>query len=122
MEYGVPRDERLGMDPTQVLKGVLDTAVLGVLRSRPSYGYDLVRRLREIGLTEVAEASVYGTLRRLHGSGMLASEIVESETGPPRKYYSLTLGGMAELDGSRKTWCQIVETLDRILTGEARDA
>jgi PadR family transcriptional regulator, regulatory protein PadR len=103
------------MDTTQVLKGVLDTAVLGALRQRPTYGYDLVRRLRELGLAEVAEASVYGTLRRLNSSGLLAFEIVDSEQGPPRKYYSLNDEGRAELTRSAKTWGDITATMERIL-------
>ncbi len=39
------------MDTTQLLKGVLDLAVLAVLDERDGYGYDVVRRLREAGST-----------------------------------------------------------------------
>ena len=49
------------MDTTQLLKGVLDVAVLAVLRQEDGYGYDIVRRLREAGLGDVGDASVYGT-------------------------------------------------------------
>ena len=103
------------MDKTQVLKGILDTAVLAVLASRPTYGYDLVRTLRGAGLTEVAEASVYGTLRRLYSAGLLTSEIVDSDEGPPRKYYGLNAVGRSELDGSAKTWREIVDAVDGII-------
>ncbi|MEJ7756496.1 MAG: hypothetical protein WKF83_09415 [Nocardioidaceae bacterium] len=41
------------MDTTQLLKGVLDVAVLAVVESRDGYGYDVVRRLRTAGLEEV---------------------------------------------------------------------
>ena len=34
------------MDQTQLLKGVLDVAVLAVLARDDGYGYDVVRRLR----------------------------------------------------------------------------
>lgn len=105
------------MDLSQVLKGVLDTAVLGVLKDQRTYGYDLVRQLRESGFTEVAEASVYGTLRRLYRAGLLTTEIVNSESGPPRKYYALNRDGRIELEASTKTWGQITETMDRILEG-----
>lgn len=103
------------MDPSQVLKGVLDTAVLAALRGRRTYGYDLVRQLREMGFEEIADASVYGTLRRLYRAGFLTSEIVESEAGPPRKYYSLNLAGESELRNSAKTWHEITGTMDRIM-------
>ena len=51
---------------TQLLKGVLDLAVLAVVDREDGYGYDVVRRLRAGGLDGVGDASVYGTLRRLY--------------------------------------------------------
>ncbi len=92
------------MDSTQLLKGVLDTAVLAVLRKGRTYGYDLVRQLREAGLVEVGDASVYGTLRRLFTGGYLTSEIVPSEEGPARKYYGLNAAGSDMLERSAKSW------------------
>jgi len=44
------------VDTTQLLKGVLDLAVLAVLADADSYGYDVVRRLRENGLDHVGDA------------------------------------------------------------------
>ena len=52
------------MDSTQLLKGVLDSAVLAVLVDEDGYGYDIVRRLRVAGFEDIGDASVYGTLRR----------------------------------------------------------
>ena len=59
------------MEISQLLKGVLDLAVLAVLREEDGYGYDVLRRLRSAGLDEVGDASVYGTLRRLYKAGLL---------------------------------------------------
>ena len=47
------------MDTTQLLKGMLDVAVLAVVADQDGYGYDVVRRLRAAGLRDVADASVY---------------------------------------------------------------
>ena len=38
------------MDTSQLLKGVLDAAVLAVVEDDDGYGYDVVRRLRHAGL------------------------------------------------------------------------
>lgn len=104
------------MDSSQLLKGVLDTAVLAVLaRQGKTYGYDLVRHLRGSGLTEVGDASVYGTLRRLYAGGFLTSEIVASDEGPARKYYGLNEQGRAELDRSAKTWRSFSAILTELL-------
>lgn len=106
------------MDSTQLLKGVLDTAVLAVLDRGSTYGYDLVRQLRSVGLEEVGDASVYGTLRRLFGGGYLTSEIVPSEEGPARKYYGLNRAGSDLLDRSKKTWRDFAGVMDHLLEGE----
>ena len=70
------------METPQLLRGVLDLAVLAVVAREDGYGYDVVRRLRAAGLHDVGDASVYGTLRRLYGSGALTSYVVASEEGP----------------------------------------
>ena len=106
------------MDSTQLLKGVLDTAVLAVLDRGNTYGYDLVRQLRGDGFDEVGDASVYGTLRRLFGGGYLTSEIVPSEEGPARKYYGLNRSGADLLERSKKTWQEFAGAMDRLLEGE----
>ncbi|MET0642424.1 MAG: PadR family transcriptional regulator, partial [Jiangellaceae bacterium] len=77
------------MDTSQLLKGVLDVAVLAALRESDGYGYDVVRRLRAAGLSDVGDASVYGTLRRLYNAGALTTYVVPSDEGPHRKYYAL---------------------------------
>jgi PadR family transcriptional regulator, regulatory protein PadR len=103
------------MDTSQLLKGVLDLAVLAVLRKDDGYGYDVVRRLRAGGLNDVGDASVYGTLRRLYNAGMLTSYVVPSEEGPHRKYYSINETGRVRLAESGKTWRSFASTLDGLL-------
>jgi PadR family transcriptional regulator PadR len=105
------------MDQTQLLKGVLDLAVLAVVQDEDGYGYDIVRRLRDGGLTEVGDASVYGTLRRLYAAGALTSYVVPSESGPHRKYYGITAIGRDQLTRQRSDWHDFSTTLDGILAG-----
>ena len=103
------------MDTTQLLKGVLDLAVLAVLKDEDGYGYDILRRLRTAGLDEVGDASVYGTLRRLFQAGLLTTYVVPSEEGPHRKYYSLNEPGRARLQESGKTWASFASTMNGLL-------
>jgi PadR family transcriptional regulator PadR len=105
----------LAVDTTQLLKGVLDLAVLAALRDQDGYGYDILRRLRTAGLEEVGDASVYGTLRRLFNAGFLTSYVVPSDEGPHRKYYGLNAAGRAELDRSGKVWHGFASTMDDLL-------
>ncbi len=103
------------MDATQLLKGVLDVAVLAVVEDDDGYGYDVVRRLRAAGLEEVGDASVYGTLRRLYSAGALTSYVVPSEEGPHRKYYGITAQGRSMLEVQRKVWAEFATTMNRLL-------
>jgi PadR family transcriptional regulator PadR len=105
------------LDSSQLLKGVLDLAVLAVLAEKDSYGYDVVRRLRENGLDHVGDASVYGTLRRLYQAGTLNTYVVPSEEGPHRKYYGLNSRGRKVLEQSSKSWASFSQALNQLLNG-----
>jgi PadR family transcriptional regulator PadR len=105
------------VDTTQLLKGVLDLAVLAVVGREDGYGYDIVRRLRAAGLRDVGEASVYGTLRRLYASGALTSYVVPSEEGPHRKYYGLTPQGRTTITDQTQDWNAFAATMRDLLNG-----
>ena len=92
-------------------------------RIRPDCGVaDIVRRLREAGLDEVGDASVYGTLRRLYSGGALTSYVVPSDEGPHRKYYGLAARGRTQLTEMTREWRTFADVLERLTTGEGREA
>jgi PadR family transcriptional regulator PadR len=101
------------------LKGALDAAALAVLAGGDGYGYDVVRRLRAAGLTDVGDASVYGTLRRLYRAGALTSYVLPSDEGPHRRYYGITDRGRAQLAEARETWADFSRVLTELLQAEA---
>ena len=107
--------ERSNMDSTQLLKGVLDVAVLAVIEHEDGYGYDIVRRLKTAGLEDVGDASIYGTLRRLFTAGALTSYVVASEDGPHRKYYGINDTGKRMLSEQRKTWNDFSSKMSSLL-------
>lgn len=92
------------MERSQLLRGVLDVAVLAVIEARDGYGYDIQRRLGEAGIDGVGEATIYGTLRRLYRGGMLSSYTVPSDEGPARRYYGMTDAGRSHLVAGRDEW------------------
>ncbi len=107
------------MDTTQLLKGVLDVAVLAVLDQEDGYGYDVVRRLRAAGLEQVGDASVYGTLRRLYAAGSLTTYVVPSDDGPHRKYYGVNEQGRRSLKEQRDSWREFSTTMNKLLSETA---
>jgi PadR family transcriptional regulator PadR len=110
------------VDVTQLLKGVLDLAVLAALRHDDGYGYDILRRLRTAGLEDVGDASVYGTLRRLFQAGYLTTYVVPSDEGPHRKYYALNAAGRDQLQRAGKVWRGFVSTMDQLLDDQGVSA
>jgi PadR family transcriptional regulator PadR len=107
------------MDSTQLLKGVLDVAVLAVIEHEDGYGYDIVRRLKQAGLSEVGDASVYGTLRRLFTAGALNSYVVASDDGPHRKYYGINETGIKMLAEQRKSWASFSTQMTNLLSNSS---
>jgi PadR family transcriptional regulator PadR len=108
------------METTQLLKGALDLAILAVLSTGDRYGYEIAKHLRDAGLEEIGDASVYGTLRRLESSGALTSYFQESEDGPNRKYYSLTRVGSEDLASAESTWNSFSKTINNLLADANR--
>jgi PadR family transcriptional regulator PadR len=103
------------MDRSQLLRGALDAAVLAVVAEQDGYGYDILRRLRAAGLSDVGDASVYGTLRRLYRSGALTSYVMPSDEGPHRRYYGITDRGRAQLAEARVVWADFSRALSDLL-------
>jgi PadR family transcriptional regulator PadR len=100
---------------SQLLKGVLGMVLLRLLDERPSYGYELVERLHELGLTQVPDGSVYPALNRLERDGHLQSFLVASAAGPARKYYRLSPSGKRLLAERQRSWLALVDMLAPIL-------
>lgn len=103
------------MDQTQLLKGVLELAVLAVIAQGETYGYEILSTLEAAGLDGVGDASVYGTLRRLEQAGRLSSRLQASDSGPARKYYAVTPVGREELKAGTAAWTQINDALGKIV-------
>lgn len=101
-------------DP-QLLKGILSLLLLQLLAEQESYGYEVVQRLREAGLTAVAEGTVYPALSRLEREGRLTARLVASTSGPARKYYRPTPDGYEALREGGASWRSLVELVGRQL-------
>ena len=80
---------------TQLRKGLIEVCILNVLHKNEMYGYDIVKRLAEIPGLVITEGTIYPLLSRLKKSGIVETRLVESPSGPARKYYFLTKNGKA---------------------------
>lgn len=103
------------MDQTQLLKGVLELAVLAVIARGETYGYEILSTLEQAGFDGVGDASVYGTLRRLEQAGHLSSRLAASDSGPARKYYAVTPSGAEQLQAGTSTWTRINSAFEGLI-------
>jgi PadR family transcriptional regulator PadR len=102
---------------SQLLKGILDGCVMAVIEKEPVYGYELSRKLQEIGLADVSEGTIYPILLRLQKNGLIKGELQPSEAGPNRKYYKLTAEGKESLNTIVYEWKQIVNPVNSLFNG-----
>lgn len=86
---------------TEMLKGVLEGCVLEIISREETYGYEITRRLNDLGFTDVVEGTVYTILVRLEKNKLVEITRKASEMGPPRKFFALNDVGRDEL---RRFW------------------
>ena len=77
-------------------KGLLSFWLMLLLSGRKAYPYEIKDAILELSRNSISadENSIYRALNRLAGSGLVASELQSSETGPSRRYFSLTDRGL----------------------------
>lgn len=98
---------------SQMRRGILEYCIVSLLADHEVYTAELIDRLKAANLL-VTEGTLYPLLNRLQKSGVLQYRWEESESGPPRKYYSLTENGVnfvAELDTAWKDITGSVKTI-----------
>ena len=99
----------------QLKKGVLELCVLALLSGSDAYGYEIASRLAKgIGM---GEGTIYPLMRRMQADGLVGTYLVESPSGPPRKYYRLTPSGAASLAAQKMEWMQFSTAVNEILGG-----
>jgi len=99
-----------------MLKGVLPLLLLRLVTDAEDYGYSIVLRLHQTGLTDLTEGTVYPALSRLEARGLLGSRLVPSASGPARKYYEITPAGSEELVRGATAWMDLADSVRAILS------
>ncbi|MFI5170960.1 MAG: PadR family transcriptional regulator [Chitinophagales bacterium] len=94
----------------QMRKGVLEFCILAIISEGEIYPTDVINRLKQSNLL-VAEGTVYPLLNRLKTMELLSYKWVESNSGPPRKYYQLTEKGKEFLTALNKTWIELSDAV-----------
>lgn len=105
----------------QLIKGVLELALLCILRERPHYGLEILQRMNEEAGLDVADGTIYPLLHRMEGAGFVAAEWrIEGDQARPRKYYALTPKGAQELKSMAEEWRDLRSRIDALVEKSKR--
>ena len=103
---------------SQMRKGVLEFCILSVIKLGEAYPSDIIDMMRAADLN-ILEGTLYPLLTRLKNSELLTYRWVESNSGPPRKYFSLTEKGAEFYKELEATWLQLAGAVNTI-TGKEK--
>lgn len=95
---------------SQMRKGVLEFCILSIIRQGEVYPSDIVDRMRAANL-HILEGTLYPLLTRLKNAEFLTYRWVESNSGPPRKYFLMTDKGIAFYNELEKTWKELADAV-----------
>ncbi|RED99442.1 PadR family transcriptional regulator [Marinoscillum furvescens] len=99
----------------QMRKGILEFCILHIIARGEVYASDMLDELTSARIM-VVEGTLYPLLTRLRKAGLVDYKWVESSSGPPRKYYTLTEQGREFLDGLSQTWEELVSSTQKIIS------
>jgi PadR family transcriptional regulator, regulatory protein PadR len=101
----------------QLKKGALELCVLALLAHRESYAYEIASTLAAgVGM---GEGTIYPLMRRMQDDGLVDTRLVESNSGPSRKYYRLTASGRTAFAAQKREWRSFIDAVNHLL-GETR--
>ncbi len=107
----IPGDER------ELLRGNTPTLILAVLADAPRHGYAIVREInrRSNDALQFKQGTLYPALHALEHDGLIVGAWDTNEPRP-RKVYTLTEAGQAELARRLQAW----QTFSRVMADVTR--
>lgn len=98
---------------SQMRKGVLEFCILSIIKRGEVYPSDIIDEMKKANLN-ILEGTLYPLLTRLKNADLLTYRWVESSSGPPRKYFSLTDKGAAFYNELSATWNELANAVSAI--------
>lgn len=98
---------------SQMRKGVLEFCILSIIKQGEAYPSDIIEKMKEAKL-DILEGTLYPLLTRLKNAELLTYRWVESSSGPPRKYFSMTDKGEAFYRELENTWNELANAVNQL--------
>jgi len=102
---------------SKMRKGVLEFCILSIIKQGEAYPSDIIERMKSANLN-ILEGTLYPLLTRLKNAEFLTYRWIESNSGPPRKYFSLTEKGAAFYKELEATWNELASAVKELSNAE----
>ena len=99
---------------SQMKKGVLEFCILSIIKKGEAYPSDIIEKMKSANFI-LFEGTLYPLLTRLKNAELLTYRWVESNSGPPRKYFSLTEKGAAFYTELENTWNELASAVKKVI-------
>lgn len=104
------------MESAQLMKGILEGCVLGIIERGETYGYEILQALENHGFDNIGEGTLYPVLTRLDKNGYIICRKAKSPLGPVRKYYSISQEGRKYYAAFKANYRKVTECANSILS------
>jgi transcriptional regulator len=103
-------------DDAALKKGSAEVLVLSLVEERARHGYEIAKLIeqRSRGALKFHVASLYPTLYRLEGRGLIQGRWLERSGERRRRFYRITPAGKKVLAEQRNAWESFVAGLRRV--------
>jgi PadR family transcriptional regulator PadR len=108
------KEQAFDESKAQMRKGMLEFCTLLIISRGKVYASDILQELKKADLL-VVEGTLYPLLTRLKTDGLVEYAWKESPSGPPRKYYTLSIQGRDKLQQLKATWKSLLESITTLL-------
>jgi DNA-binding PadR family transcriptional regulator len=90
--------------------------ILAILSGGEDYGYSIIQKVKKYsdGRLEWTDGMLYPVLQRMEMDGHIASAWRLNEGPRPRRYYTITVKGLKELESELAGWRSVWEALRRL--------
>ncbi len=101
----------------ELSSGLVSLVLLAILNQAKTalYGYEIARRFQQKNTEKLG--AIYPVLRNLHARELVHCEVKTSDSGPPRKYYTITALGKRVFAQCLTSWLATQSHVNNIIHG-----
>lgn len=110
----------MGEISSDVIRGYNDTMILFLLLEAPSYGYEILKRIKDLsdGKYVIKETTLYSAFTRMERNGYVESFVAFPEAESNRKkrtYYRITEAGRNYYQEKCAEWTLTKDVIERFI-------